>query len=405
MTYNEYKEIIGIDEIASLLGYKHDPKAGLRYRRYILTGENQETIDSFYISNYADKSKQTYWRHSRIGGGDLISFIEENINKFRSTGRNKTDRINNILKELVERHRTLNENPSNNYKLTKQTVNKENYAENIETSCIDKNWHKGTLKGTASESIYNFDNSRYECIEPGKDIRSCYQIMRDRAFDENTMKLFAKVTRYIRDKQNTHSFIWNIGFPYINPLNPTKIEGYEIRGYKGYKGKAAGTDSKEALWVADFSAGERENIEYVCFAESAYDAMAFYQLNREKINLKRTVFCSTGGSFSDSQIRNTMTAYKNAKAVDCFDRDINGQISGIKLIALMEGIEIYIKNYMDNTIFEWGENSLNMKTEEIEVRLFKKMSHIKTKRVLYGKVEDPYKDWNEKLISEAEKKG
>jgi hypothetical protein len=38
---------------------------------------------------------------------------------------------------------------------------------------------------------------------------------------------------------------YNLGFPYTEPGN-TKVLGYEIRGYNGYKSKAAGTNSSSA---------------------------------------------------------------------------------------------------------------------------------------------------------------
>lgn len=56
---------------------------------------------------------------------------------------------------------------------------------------------------------------------------------------------------------------YNIGFPYTDTDN--QVKGYEVRGYGGYKSKAAGTDSSSAAWVADFSGGNPEAVRCVFF--------------------------------------------------------------------------------------------------------------------------------------------
>ena len=42
---------------------------------------------------------------------------------------------------------------------------------------------------------------------------------------------------------------------------------------------------------------------HIYFAESALDAMSFYQLNANKIKLEESVFCSVGGYISVNQIK------------------------------------------------------------------------------------------------------
>ena len=51
----------------------------------------------------------------------------------------------------------------------------------------------------------------------------------------------------------------------------------------GYKSKAAGTDSSTAAWVADLSHGRNGLMRHVFFCESAFDAMAFFQMNRTRL--------------------------------------------------------------------------------------------------------------------------
>lgn len=61
---------------------------------------------------------------------------------------------------------------------------------------------------------------------------------------------------------------------------------------------------------------------HIYFAESALDAMSFYQLNANKIKLEESVFCSVGGYISPNQIKNTLSRYPQAKVHTCFDNDL-----------------------------------------------------------------------------------
>ena len=62
------------------------------------------------------------------------------------------------------------------------------------------------------------------------------------------------------------------------------IVGFEERGRarldgsSGYKGKARGSNSSEGLWIASPNNTELKSAEKVLWFESAYDAMAYYQL-------------------------------------------------------------------------------------------------------------------------------
>lgn len=72
------------------------------------------------------------------------------------------------------------------------------------------------------------------------------------------------------------------------PKDPGTVVGLEERGRPrpdgsgSYKGKAEGSNSSEGLWIANLK-GDLDSVGGVAWFESAYDAMAFYQLNREQI--------------------------------------------------------------------------------------------------------------------------
>ena len=121
-----------------------------------------------------------------------------------------------------------------------------------------------------------FDISRYEVKQI--DMERIPQIFHQRGLSDETVRQFAPFVFLIRDRRNGNFDGYNIGFPYTDTDN--QVKGYEVRGYGGYKSKAAGTDSSSAAWVADFSGGNPEAVRCVFFCESAFDAMAFHQMNK-----------------------------------------------------------------------------------------------------------------------------
>ncbi|SUX02309.1 TonB-dependent Receptor Plug Domain [Bacteroides fragilis NCTC 9343] len=83
---------------------------------------------------------------------------------------------------------------------------------------------------------------------------------------------------------------------------------------------ATGGDKSNSLWIADFCP-HPQMAKHIYFAESALDAMSFYQLNANKIKLEESVFGSVGGYISVNQIKNTLLRYPQAKVHTCFDND------------------------------------------------------------------------------------
>ena len=69
-------------------------------------------------------------------------------------------------------------------------------------------------------------------------------------------------------------------------------------GSSSYKGKAEGSNGSEGLWIANLTGKPIEKADEILWFESAYDAMAEYQINPQK-----SVFVSTGGTPTEGQIR------------------------------------------------------------------------------------------------------
>ena len=181
-----------------------------------------------------------------------------------------------------------------------------------------------------------------------------------------------------------------------------EIVGYEIRGHKGFKGKAEGTNSTSGLWLAKPSAHRGQTPCAVYFFESAFDAMAFWEVNHEKMPMESAIFASTGGAVSDQQITDTMKHYRRATAVDCFDNDLNGRIYDIRLIALLESQKKVFINIKDEVVhFEMDEKVFELAADLVDVDTFRAMTGIYNNKVRTCKAPDPYKDWNDVIMKEG----
>ena len=130
------------------------------------------------------------------------------------------------------------------------------------------------------------------------------------------------------------------------------------------------------------SDGNPDSVKNVFFGESGYDIMAFYQLNRQKIEKESSVFVSLGGSFSNQQFSGIMRHYGQAKAVDCCDNDLNGRIYGIRMAGLLDGVHFNISKTNATA-------SIHELTKFMEVN----------PRMAEWKPAKAFKDWNDQAMN------
>jgi len=363
MTFQDYKRRISIIEVALSLGYKLDKSAGVKYPQLVLTDDFGHKRDSIFIVNADRRDIQGYKRHNGAKGGDLIDFIKENINAFNRTGRNELDKINNILAGFIGEERT---------------------------------WSlKDYLAKNNIRKAKAFDLNRYE-LTPAKNRELYVKYMFDRRnLDMNTIRKFSSNIYQIRDKEAKYKNL-NIGFPYRVPGNDN-IVGFEIRGSSSsFKSKAEGTNSRNAVWSVDFTNGHPEKVKFVLFTESSFDAMAIYQANRERARdgFQYTAFVSTGGSYSEQQILETMQHYKNAIAYDCFDNDLAGRIAGCRMMLLLEGKRAEIEQKDGSVTFSVDGKDVTLKDDEVTVQRLKDEYGISSD-MRQWKAPAGYKDWND----------
>lgn len=114
------------------------------------------------------------------------------------------------------------------------------------------------------------------------------------------------------------------------PQGVGTVVGFEERGRQrtdggSYKGKAEGSNSSKGLWIASPARTPLSEAKHVYWFESAYDAMAYYQLHqKDNKELRKAVFISTGGNPTVEQMRGVLANSLQAKQHLCFDMDQAG---------------------------------------------------------------------------------
>ena len=366
VNFKDLKAKVGVDDIAYYLGYRLDRSAGVgRYIEMVLpdtTGHKDKLI----IKNPKEKASQTYFRRNGAKGGDVVSLIRENINSFHESGRNEWEIIGKVMARFANE-------PIPDYG-DSQYLTKAGYSDSRV-----------------------FDPKRYEAKEIDSDLSEVMAFFAQRGINEETVAAFAPFIKQIRDSCHTTYKQFNIGFPYTE-ADKDKVVGYEIRGFGSFKSKAAGTNSTTGAWIADLSqGGEPVDIRNVYFAESAYDIMAFYQLNHLRLDAAHSVFVSLGGTFSDGQVKGIMSHYPEAKAMDCFDNDLAGRIYGIRMAALLEGIRMNVHKEEDKVKITIGDKNFTIPNDQLSIRELRKHIHIRYNMGEW-KVSANYKDWNDQLM-------
>ena len=122
-----------------------------------------------------------------------------------------------------------------------------------------------------------------------------------------------------------------------------KIVGFEERGIprldgsSGYKGLARGSNAAEGMWVANLGGRDLGKAKDIFWFESAYDAMAYYQLHRDKREVRKGVFVSTSGNPGINQMQNLLRNAPQATHHLCFDNDRAGRMFAINFAVARSG--------------------------------------------------------------------
>ena len=364
VSFQEMKPRVGIDDVAFSLGYKLNRQAGVgRYIELILPDGRGEKLDTIIISHPQEKDRQRYFHRNSGKRGDVVDFIGENLSRFNKFGRNQWEVIGKVLADFAN------------------------------MPVVD-NHDRGYSGGLGSLNPV-FNPKRYTAQPLARNRDYAMGIFEDRGISRETVSLFERHIAIVTDQKNRNGLPM-IGFPYREPDFCADLAGYELRGDRGFKGKAAGTNSTTAMWTAGIHSAlnNPQMVRHVYFCESAYDAMSFYQANRAKMDLPHSAFVSVGGALSNGQVSGLMKHYCMAKAVDCFDNDLPGRIYGMRMAALLDGKRLSVIQMGDNLRLEMEGKSFDMPVGKASVEELGK--HVKlSDRIEVMKPPVNYKDWND----------
>lgn len=306
LTYDDFLQRLTIQDVLIDAGYHLNKRDGLRYPSYIRTDSNGTRIrgDKFIVT--ANGKCCFHAQQQRVY--NIISFIKEHPHFFTEYHAGMSpDRLvnlvcNRLLNHPIAERETRIIQPKRDVKPFDMT---------------DYDIHKFNPQDrTTQKKFYPFFKHR------GIDLYTQY------AFHRN----FCLATKHREDGlQYT-----NLAFPLTLPKAPDKVVGLEERGRPkmdgsgSYKGKAKGSNSSEGLWIASPAKIPPTAAKHIYWFESAYDAMAYYQLHQaENKELRKAVFVSTGGAPSQQQFKGMIKATPNAAHHLCFDRDRAGQVYAI----------------------------------------------------------------------------
>lgn len=303
LSYDDFKARIDIQDVLKDAGYHFYRRDGLRYPSYVRLDSNGSRVrgDKFIVTAngkccFQPPQQKVY---------NVISFITEHPDFFQEyyAGINPHHLVNLVCNRLLN-----------------------NPIEYDMRNIIEPR-----------HNVKPFDIKDYTVLKFKKhdmeNIKKFYPFFKSRMIDIATQKAFGSsfmlATRQVSEQKGR--YFKNLSFPLYLP-GQTAVVGFEERGKprldgtSGYKGKALGSNSSEGLWIASPNGTELKDAKDVLWFESAYDAMAYYQLCAHKDkSLADAVFLSTGGNPTVMQFRGVIKEAQNACHHLCFDNDMAGK--------------------------------------------------------------------------------
>ena len=286
LTFEDFKQRISIQEVLQDAGYRFYRRDGLRYPSYVRVGIDGRRVkgDKFIVSGHGN----CCFRPPERRNYNIISFIKEFPHLFAEyqPGMSKDRLVNLVCRRLLN-------------------LPIEERSARIVEPVKDRNPFR----------LEDFDIDRSQW--------KMNRFFESRGIDRETRKAFYGCY-FLASQKGKNRF--NLSFPTVIP-GKEGIVGLEQRGYPdkdgktAFKGKALGSNSSEGLWIANLTGKPLREAKEILWFESAYDAMACYQLNPVK-----SVYVSTGGSPTDNQMRGMMEQTLQARQYLGFDKDDAGRL-------------------------------------------------------------------------------
>lgn len=352
LTYDDFKNKLSIQDVLIDAGYTLNRRDGLRYPSYVRLDSEGRRIrgDKFIVTAnglccFLPPTRKNY---------NVISFIKEHPEMFSdyTAGMDKDRLVNLVCNRLLN-------NPIE--KREKKIINPQR---DLPPFKID------------DYKLHRFDGNDRETQKP------FYPYFQPRGINLSTQYAFhhhfVLTERTVGDQ--TYK---NLSFPMTIPGSTDgKIVGLEERGRRkqdgtSYKGMARGSNASEGLWIASPMGTKLQDAKRVFLFESAYDAMAFYQMlagkdsnltTQEKKELVGGVYASTGGNPSAKQFEGLLRSAKDATFHMGFDMDD----AGMKFAGMFRDLA--------------------------------EKANVPSNRVVREETNDGYKDFNEELLAMIERK-
>ena len=340
LTYDDYLNRLDIQDVLIDAGYTLNRRDGLRYPSYVRLGSDGRRVrgDKFVVTQggkccFQPPEQKVY---------NVISFIKEHPRMFSEYHNGVSpDRLVNLVC----------------CKLLNEPVEQRS-AKIIEPGKDARPFRLNEY------DIRRFDTNDKESQKP------FYPYFKFRGIDLYTQYAFHKhfclATRHRKDNLS----FTNLAFPTVLSQKPDQPVGFEERGRPkldgtcGYMGKAEGSNSSEGLWIANLTGKPIDKVPVILWFESAYDAMAAYQINPQKC-----IYVSTGGTPTEGQIRGMLSVTPNARHYLGFDKDAAGKqfISHFKEIASRMGFRSEnVQAYHPLGCYkDWNDALLNRKSAEL----------------------------------------
>lgn len=299
LSYADFKDRLTIQDLLLDAGYHLHRRDGLRYPAYVRLDSEGRRIrgDKFIVTG----NGTCCFQPPVMKNYNVISFIKEHPQFFAEyTPGMAPDRLvnlvcNRLLNHPIEDRATRILNP---------------------------------MKAAKPFSLKDYDLFNFNKLQWDSQ-KKFYPFFVHRGIDLNTQSAFKDYFYLATKKEQKHGSYTNLSFPLRVP-GKEAIVGFEERGRMSktgttYKGKAEGSNSSQGLWIANLSGQPLDKAENVLWFESAYDAMAYYQLARKEHKDRKAVYVSTGGNPTHNQLVGMLAATPTATHHLCFDNDEAGR--------------------------------------------------------------------------------
>lgn len=301
LTHNDFLQRLDIRDVLLDAGYRQNRRFGLRLPSFIRMNSEGKRIrgDKFVITRQGKCCTQP----PRQREYNVVSFIREHPLLFAEYREGMDlDRLVNLVC-----HRLLN------------TPVKE----------------RGKLTVQPRQAIRPFNMANYDLHtfvpQDRETQKKFYPYFKNRGIDLSTQYAFHRhfclATKY--DAAGTiHTCL---AFPLTLPKGDGTVVGFEERdcmqidGSGSYQDKAEEGNTNEGLWIASPARTPLAEAKHIYWFESAYDAMAYYQLHQtQNQELQKAVFVSTGGSPTVAQMRGVLELTIPTTQHICFDNNREG---------------------------------------------------------------------------------